>query len=70
LLIRNICLRCFQECGRQKTKTEVKGKTKQSKRRKKSAKTQKEKEGNVVGKENRDGVRRGITEHLLSGAVP
>jgi len=53
-----------------KQRTEVKGKTKQSKRTKKSAKTQKGQEGNALGKENRDGSRRGNTEHQLCGVVP
>jgi hypothetical protein len=47
-----------------------KGKQNNLKEQKKSAKTQKGQEGNALGKENRDGGRRGNTEHQLYGVVP
>jgi len=45
----------------EKQRTEVKGKTKQSKEQKKSAKAQEGVEGNALGKENRDRDRGGNT---------
>jgi len=50
-----------------KQKTELKGKTKEQ--QKKSTQTQKGREGNALGKENRVRGRRGNTEHPMWRAI-